>query len=46
MYASIIDLVQLILRNALFVIWQSLFLLTFMFLTWWVLFMIKWKKWA
>lgn len=43
MYASIVDLIQIILWNALFVIWQWLVLITFVFICWGVLFLIKWK---
>lgn len=46
MYASVIDLVRIVLRNALFIVWQGVVVVTFMFLVGGVLFMLKWKKWA
>lgn len=46
MYASVIDLVRIILWNTLFIVWQGVVVVTFMFLLGGVLFLIKWKKWA
>lgn len=46
MYASVIDLVRIILWNTLFIVWQWVVVVTFMFLVWGILFLIKWKKWV
>lgn len=43
MFASIIDLTKFTLWNSLFVVWQSVILLAFLFIIGGVLFLIKWK---
>lgn len=43
MFASILELSKFTLRNSLFVVWQGLILICFMFVCGGVLFLIKWK---